>query len=274
MCRGFDTFFGYYQACEADYWYHAAPGNPAPNCSVTGKGIGNNPTDLSNSTGPRVSPAAGALNGTYNTRLLADEAARLVRAHDRAVPFYMYLAFMAVHDGCAEPKDSPFFSLGKQAPVATVARYGTTVLDTYKVAGAMYTEMDAGIATVVGALKENQMWANTAFIFVSDNGGPLDHCTNEPLRGGKHTFFEVILCSSLAQAKTGIDVKLLPSRTHTRTGRGARHGLRLRPAPARAAAGDTLGRDGGVRGLVQNHHGGDRGGHRAGQDRLPAARRA
>ena len=25
---------------------------------------------------------------------------------------------------------------------------------------------------------------------VSDNGGPLDHCTNGPLRGGKHTFFE------------------------------------------------------------------------------------
>ena len=44
-------------------------------------------------------------------------------------------AFMAVHDGCAEPKESAFFSLGKQAPMATVRRYGTTVLDTYKVAG-------------------------------------------------------------------------------------------------------------------------------------------
>ena len=69
-------------------------------------------------------------------------------------------------------------------------RYGTTVLDTYKVAGAMYTEMDSGIRTVIDALKDNDMWDDTILIFVSDNGGPLDHCTNEPLRGGKHTFFE------------------------------------------------------------------------------------
>ena len=187
--RGFDTFFGYYLACEADYWYHASPGDPKPNCSQTGKGIGNNPTDLSNSSGAQIGPAANSLNGTYNTRLLAEEAARLVRAHDPTTPMYMYLAFMAVHDGCAEPRGE-FYSLGKQAPMATVERYATTVLDTYKVAGAMYTEMDSGIQTVIDALKDNNMWENTVLIFVSDNGGPLDHCTNEPLRGGKHTFLE------------------------------------------------------------------------------------
>ena len=69
-------------------------------------------------------------------------------------------------------------------------RYNTTVLDTYKVAGAMYTELDSGIQTVIDALAVKAMWDNTVLIFVSDNGGPLDHCTNEPLRGGKHTFFE------------------------------------------------------------------------------------
>ena len=86
--------------------------------------------------------------GTYNTKLLADEAARLVLANDPKDPFYMYLAFMAVHDGCGEPSNTPFFNLGKQAPMATVELYNTTVLDTYKVAGAMYTELDAGIQTV------------------------------------------------------------------------------------------------------------------------------
>ena len=59
--------------------------------TTTGKGIGDVPTDLSNSTGADLRPSSASLNGTYNTRLLADEAARLVTAHDPADPFYMYL---------------------------------------------------------------------------------------------------------------------------------------------------------------------------------------
>lgn len=186
--RGFDTFFGYYLACEADYWYHTAPGCQTECMQPGDKGIGKCPVDLSNNTGPSIKPSALGLNGTYNTQLLANEAARLVLAHDVAAPFYMYLAFMAVHDGCGDYAE--FLNLGKQAPKATVDLYGTTVLDTYKVAGAMYTELDSGIQVVIDALKTNSMWENTVLIFVSDNGGPLDHCTNEPLRGGKHTFFE------------------------------------------------------------------------------------
>jgi hypothetical protein len=189
--RGFDTFFGYYYACEADYWYHAAPNWDKvwqKNCSRYGLGIGDRPTDLSNSSRANIRGASLSLNGTYNTKLIADEAARLVTAHTVEDPFYMYLAFMAVHGGCTGPGE--FFNLGQQAPIATVNLYNTTVLDNYKVAGAMYTELDRGIETVIAALKAKAMWENTVFIFVSDNGGPLDHCTNEPLRGGKHTFFE------------------------------------------------------------------------------------
>eukprot|EP01052_Picozoa_sp_SAG31_P001572 SAG31_NODE_53_length_30139_cov_31.002197_14_plen_141_part_00 len=125
----------YYTACEADYWYHGASGGypGGPNCTTSGKGVGDVPTDLSNSTMGSMQPAAITLNGTYNTRLLATEAARLVSAHDATTaPMYMYLAFMAVHDGCTGKE---FNGLGKQAPLETVNLYNRTVLDTYKVCG-------------------------------------------------------------------------------------------------------------------------------------------
>ena len=63
----------------------------------------------------------------------------------------------------------------------------TTVRDTWKVQAAMTTELDYGVANVTGALKAAGMWQNTVLLFVSDNGGPLDHSTNWPLRGGKGT---------------------------------------------------------------------------------------
>ena len=176
---------------QGDYWYHSASGGypgSRPNCTIPGaRGIGSLPIDFSNSTTGSIRGAPG-LNGTYNTRLFADEAARLVRVHDAATPFYMYLAFMAVHQGCT---GAEFRGLGLQAPMGTVQLYNRTVDDAYKVVGAMYTELDWGIEKVIAALKANDnMWGNTIMVFVSDNGGPLDHSTNTPLRGGKHTFFE------------------------------------------------------------------------------------
>ena len=204
--RGFDTFFGYYTACQADYWYHGAAGS----LEGCGKGINGNYasganipcTDLTNSSGiaggPHdYEPAAASLNGTYNRVLFSAEGARLVAEHatgeHAASPFYLYLAFMNVHDGCAGPYGSPSsdYKRGLQAPLATVdTHYNTTVEDTYKMAGAMVTELDFGVKEVVDALKQHSMWNNTLFVMVSDNGGPLDHSANAPLRGGKHTFWE------------------------------------------------------------------------------------
>jgi hypothetical protein len=48
---------------------------------------------------------------------------------------------MAVHDGCGGAGQEQFKGLGKQAPLETVKLYNRTVLDTYKVAGAMYVTL-------------------------------------------------------------------------------------------------------------------------------------
>ena len=143
--------------------------------------------DWSDSSGTNIGPPdRAAINGTYNRDLITARANEIVAAHDASKPLFLYLAFQNVHEGCTPltPK------LGMQAPLAYVERYNTTVLDTYKVMGGMLTELDDGVAAVLAALSAKGMADNTLVVFVSDNGGPLEHSTNFPLRGGKHTFYE------------------------------------------------------------------------------------
>ena len=58
--RGYDTFYGYYIACEADYWYHGGLGCPSkspdnrPGGLVAESTYVKMPTDLSNSSGTNI----------------------------------------------------------------------------------------------------------------------------------------------------------------------------------------------------------------------------
>ena len=175
--RGFDDFYGYYQACNADYWFHTAPGPCQPyNVSIQ---------DWSDNAGTTIGPPRPADNGTYNRELLSARARSVIEAHDPSTPMFMYLAFQNVHEGCnaAAPGSVKY---GMQAPLAAIERfYNTTQLDTYKVMGGMLSELDDGVADVVDALTARGMLDDTLVVFVSDNGGPLEHSTNAPLRGGK-----------------------------------------------------------------------------------------
>ena len=131
----------------------------------------------------------------------------------------MYLAFMNVHNGCGPPFAGGNATMPKgdwryQAPAETVSLYNTTIRDTYKVTGAMYTELDRGVAEVVAALKDTGMWPNTLVVFVSDNGGPLSHTTNYPHRGGKWQVSAAVC--------TGFVVPPPPMYAHTPRGFGGR----------------------------------------------------
>lgn len=178
--RGFESFYGYYLACNTDYWYHTVP--QGGECGPFNGSL----TDWSDNALTRVGPAdMSAINNTYNRELLSSRAANIITAHNTSEPLFMYLAFMNAHEGCSRSD-----KLGVQAPLSYVKKYNTTVLDTYKIMGGMLTELDDGVQAVLSALREKNMYDNTLIVFVSDNGGPLEHSANFPLRGGKHTFWD------------------------------------------------------------------------------------
>ena len=51
----------------------------------------------------------------------------------------------------------------------------------------MLTKLDDGVGAVQAALEAAA--APYILAFAADNGGPLDHATNAPLKGGKHTLW-------------------------------------------------------------------------------------
>jgi arylsulfatase A-like enzyme len=92
-------------------------------------------------------------------------------------PFFLYLAFNAVH--------APL-----QAPLDEIAKFNTSDMNR-NIRLAMGKRMDDAIGKVVAKLKREGVWENTLLFFISDNGGPLaQSADNAPLRGGKHQDYE------------------------------------------------------------------------------------
>ncbi len=151
--RGFDEFFGFLGGAH-DYF---------------------NPTGVLRGT-----EAAG--DQTYLTDALAREAVGFIdRNKDK--PFFLYLAFNAVHT----PMQADDPRLKKFAAVADPKRR------TY---AAMMSAADDAVGAVVQKLKDEKLTENTLVAFLSDNGGPtmrgttVNASVNTPLRGSKRTTLE------------------------------------------------------------------------------------
>jgi arylsulfatase A-like enzyme len=114
----------------------------------------------------------------YTTRLLAREAAKIVREHDPARPLFLYVPFNATH--------TPL-----QAPPEAVDRYGDIADRRRRLKAAMTTVMDEAIGEIVAELEKRGMAPRTLILFSSDNGGPTGEAAdNGPLRAGKGTLYE------------------------------------------------------------------------------------
>ena len=154
--RGFTSFYGHY--CGAIcYWTHTRAGE----------------LDWHRDLASDHTPG-------YSTRLMADDAVRFVRDTPTDKPWYLYLAFNAVH--------TPL-----QAPEETVRSYdGVDLKGHNQIYCAMMTEMDTGVGRVLQTLKERGLAENTLVIFHSDNGGCAHDGlgSNGVLRAGKATTYE------------------------------------------------------------------------------------
>ncbi len=118
----------------------------------------------------------------YLTDAFGREAVAWIDAH-RDRPFFLYLAFNAVHTPLQANKER----LQKFASIKDEKRR------TY---AAMMSAMDDNIGKVLAKLRETGLDKNTLVFFMSDNGGPalrgttINGSNNAPLRGSKRTTLE------------------------------------------------------------------------------------
>lgn len=150
--RGFDEVFGFLGRGAHDYFKLDDPRDPIYRGTTPVKESG------------------------YLTDRLGEEAVSFVERR-REQPFFLYLAFNAVH--------APL-----QAPAEEVARFntGNKNRDTLL---AMGKRMDDAVGSLVATLKRTGTWEHTLLFFIGDNGGPLAQtAVNTPLRGGKHQDYE------------------------------------------------------------------------------------
>jgi arylsulfatase A-like enzyme len=127
----------------------------------------------------------------YVTKLLGDDAVKLIDSHDPRNPLFLYLTFTAPH--------APY-----QAPQEYLDRYKHIKDPNRRAYAAMITAMDDQIGRILEALKKTKMRDNTLILFQSDNGGPRSSkftgevdtskgsipADNGPYRDGKAMLYE------------------------------------------------------------------------------------
>ena len=117
----------------------------------------------------------------YLTDTLSDRAVEFI-TRNSARPFFLYLAFNAVH-------------VPLQATDKYLARFPTITDESRRRHAAMLSAMDDGVGRVVDALRKSNLEENTLIVFFSDNGGPIveemwNGSSNAPLRGSKAQTWE------------------------------------------------------------------------------------
>jgi arylsulfatase A-like enzyme len=164
--RGFDEFFGFLGGGR----------NYFPDPPLAAGAKVNHYTQLVRGREPVVETE-------YTTHAFGREAADfLSRQHGKDQPFFLYLAFNAVH--------TPM-----QAPADYLRRFTALEDQKRRTYAGMLSAMDDAIGRVLKAVREIGAEEKTLICFISDNGGPItrnapNSSRNTPLRGGKGETWE------------------------------------------------------------------------------------
>ena len=118
----------------------------------------------------------------YLTDELTDRAVNFIE-RQRSRPFFLYLAFNAVH--------TPMHATAKY-----LTRFTQITDERRRTYAAMLSAMDDGVGRTLAALRTARLEENTLIFFFSDNGGPtmptttVNGSSNAPLRGSKRQTWE------------------------------------------------------------------------------------
>jgi arylsulfatase A-like enzyme len=158
FARGFDEFYGF---LGGDHSYFES-----------------SPTDQNPLYEGRTPVAASG----YLTDVLTDRAVAFIK-REKSRPFFLYLAYNAVH--------TPM-----HAPEKYLARFKGIADEQRRTYAAMMSAMDDGIGRTLAAIRAEGLEDNTLIFFFSDNGGPtmagttINGAINTPLRGSKRQTWE------------------------------------------------------------------------------------
>ena len=109
----------------------------------------------------------------YATDLIAAEAARILKSRSgKKEPFFMYVAFNAVH-----------------GPLNPPPGYDGNPNDSLAIRNAMLENLDSAVGHITNAIDKNGLRQNTLLVFTNDNGPVLEEMS-KPYRGTKNTTFE------------------------------------------------------------------------------------
>ncbi len=116
----------------------------------------------------------------YMTTRLTEEAVDFI-GREKADPFFLYLAYNAVH----APAQAPREDIERyQEKFPQISEKRATLM-------AMLYHLDLGVGAVVKKLKDENLWQNTLLFFLTDNGGSKAmEANNGSLRGFKGSLHE------------------------------------------------------------------------------------